>query len=236
MQSFEKNNSQSLLDSALTAIRSKILSGELKAGEYLSPERDLSEQMGISRSSLHQAILELEYQGFVTIIPRRGTVVNDFRKYPTTQSLEALMSSDSLDIEKSLFDDMMDFRLWLERECAAKACENIYRSTYCEMLDIIDDLQEENADIAELMYSFHYKLTQASGNSLYTMVWRGFEPVLKNMISHHYSIKCSDLSQSICLMKTLMTLISEKKPLEAGDCVCELITIGIDVLRERYTE
>lgn len=236
MQSFEKINPQSLLDSALSTIRAKILSGELKVGEFLPPERDLSEQMGISRSSLHQAILELEYQGFVTIIPRRGTVVNDFRKYPTTQSLEALMSNDSLDLDISLFQDMMDFRLWLESECARKACENIFPSTRSEMLDIIDDLQEPDADIAELMYQFHYKLTQASGNSLYVMVWRGFEPVLKAMIEHHYSVKGEDLDESIGLMKQLIDDIDSKESEKAASCVTKIITIGINVLKERYAK
>ena len=234
MQSSENEVSRSLLDTTLLAIRSRIISGELKAGDFLPPERDMAEQYGISRSSLHQAILELEYQGFVTIIPRRGTTVNDFRKYPTTQSLEALMSSDSLDINQSLFEDMMDFRLWLEQECARKACDNIYRSTYCEMLDIIDELGESGADISDLMYSFHYKLTQASGNSLYSMVWRGFEPVLKAMITHHYTVKGGDLGQSICLMKELMGYIEKKEPDLAAKCVADLITIGIDVLRKRY--
>ena len=234
MQSFEKINPHSLLDNALISIRSKILSGELKIGDYLPPEREMAEQMGISRSSLHQAILELEYQGFVTIVPRRGTVVNDFRKYPTTQSLEALMSNDSLDLDISLFQDMMDFRLWLESECARKACEHIYPSTKCEMLDIIDELSEPGADIAELMYQFHYKLTQASGNSLYSMVWRGFEPVLKTMIEHHYSVKGDDLDESISLLKKLMDFIESNDPENASSCVCKIITIGINVLSERY--
>ena len=126
----------SLSASAADALLGKILSGELRPGMRLPSERELADQLGISRSSLHQAILELEYKGFVTIVPRRGTIINDYRKQPTPQSLDALMNYGMLELDKDLFDDMMDFRLWLESECARKACSNIYEKTYNEMLEI----------------------------------------------------------------------------------------------------
>lgn len=235
MQSFNKLSPMSLADRVLQDLKGRILSGELKADEWLPPERDMAEQMGISRSSLHQAILELEYQGFVTIVPRRGTLVNDFRKFPTTQSLEALMSYPSLDLDESIFQDMMDFRLWLEYECARKACKNMFPETRSEMLDIIDELSEPDADIADLMYSFHYKLTQASGNGMYSMVFRGFESVLRAMIEHHFTVRGNDLQQSVDMMKKLIDYIDAGDEDNAGKCVCDLITIGINVLRERYT-
>ena len=234
MSMFEKVSPMSLCESAMQALRSKILSGELKAGEWLPAERDMAEQMGISRSSLHQAILELEYQGFVSIVPRRGTVVCDYRKYPTPQSLGALMSNDSLELDKSLFDDMMDFRLWLESECARCACRNIFSSTLEEMQQIVEELTKPGADVPDLVYSFHYKLTQASGNSLYSMVFRGFEPVLRATIEHHYSVKADDIRESARMRQVLLEHIKNRDEKAAADCVTAIIRQGINVLEERY--
>ena len=234
MQSFEKVSPISLLETVLTTIRAKIIAGELKAGEWLPPERDMAEQMGVSRSSLHQAILELEYQGFVSVIPRRGTVVCDFRKYPTAQSLEALMSNDSLNLEYSLFKDMMEFRLNVESECARLACDNIYDSTLAEMEDILTELSAPDADVADLIYSFHYKLTQASGNSMYSMVFRGFEAVIKNMIAHHFKIRPGDLEEGLTLRRELIALLKEKDAEGAAACVRKAVTQGINVLEMRY--
>lgn len=234
MKEFEKISPISLAQSALTELRSKILSGELKAGEKLPPERDMADQMGISRSSLHQAILELEYQGFVSIVPRRGTFINDFRKYPTPQSLEALMSYDSLELGRDLFDDMMDFRLWLESECARLACTHIYPATLAEMQETVDALMLPGADPGDLIYTFHYKLTQASGNSLYAMVFRGFEKVLRVTIEHHYSVRAEDVLESAAMHGRLLELIRENRPDEASALVCEIIRKGIGVLEERY--
>ena len=114
MNLYENNSAQSISSAFLQELHKQIFSGELHAGDWLPPERDMAEQMGISRGSLHQAILALSHQGFVSIIPRRGTVVNDYRKNPTPQSLSVIMSYDSAELEHSIFADMMDFRVWLE--------------------------------------------------------------------------------------------------------------------------
>lgn len=227
-------NTDSVAAKAAKEILSKILSGELKAGLHLPTEREIAEQMGISRASVHQALLELELQGFVSIIPRHGTVVKDFRKQPTPQSLEALMSSDSLELDRSLFDDMMDTRLWLESECARRACTHIYDSTLSEMRALICDMAKPGADTADIVYRFHYRLVQASGNSLYSMIFRGFEPVLRNMIHHHYSVRPEDIESSAAMRSELLDYIEAKDEDKAADCVCAIIRQGISVLEERY--
>ena len=119
---FTRLNTPTLKQNCTQAIMSKIISGELKPGDRLPPERELAEMMGISRSSVNQSVLELESMGFLNIQPRRGTVVRDYRKYPTPQSLAAIMSYDSVELDHSIFSDMMDFRRLVEMECARLAC------------------------------------------------------------------------------------------------------------------
>ena len=104
----DKTNSQSLTESVVQLFLGKILSGEWKAGDRLSPEREIAAQLGVSRSSVHLAILELAGKGFLESIPRQGTVVCDYRKHPTPGSLPLLMSYGSTDLGKDLFSDMMD--------------------------------------------------------------------------------------------------------------------------------
>ena len=229
-----KTGDSSISSSIAAELLGKILSGELRPGLHLPTEREMAAEMGVSRSSVHQAIVELELQGFVSIVPRHGTIVNDFRKYPTPQSLGALMSSDSLELDRSLFDDMMDTRLWLESECARRACTHIFDSTIDEMQEISRRMVLPGADLTELIYSFHYKLTQASGNSLYAMIFRGFEPVLRKMIAHHYSVRPDDIAVSAAMRLELIDCIRRKDENAAAECVCAIIRQGINVLEERY--
>lgn len=64
----------SLVTLAVEAIRKQILSDELKPGERLIEER-LTEDLGISRPPLREALRLLENEGLVVSRPRRGSFV-----------------------------------------------------------------------------------------------------------------------------------------------------------------
>ncbi len=68
---------QPLPDKIADFIREMIIVGKLKPGEKIS-EVKLAEELRISRTPIREAIRMLESEGFVSIIPRRGTVVSDF--------------------------------------------------------------------------------------------------------------------------------------------------------------
>lgn len=55
---FEKIGATSLTDTIYKSLLGKILSGEWKPGDWFPAERDIAEQMGVSRSSLHHAVLQ----------------------------------------------------------------------------------------------------------------------------------------------------------------------------------
>ncbi|WP_425059658.1 HTH-type transcriptional repressor RspR [Sporomusa carbonis] len=57
-------------------LREAIVNGVLKPGERLM-EIQLAEELGVSRTPVREAIRKLELEGFVVMIPRRGTYVAD---------------------------------------------------------------------------------------------------------------------------------------------------------------
>lgn len=234
MKKFETIDSKSISDTVLATLQGRILSGELKAGEWLPPEREMAEQMGVSRGSLHQAILSLEYQGFVSIVPRRGTVVCDYRKNPTPQSLAAIMSYGSPELDKGIFSDMMDFRMWLEAECARRACSNIYESTLFQMRSIAMNLGKQESDLTEETFRFHYLLTQASGNSVFSMIFRGFEPAVKALTGYRYEVGDTDISLTRQQMLDLVDSIAAKDEDEAENKLRVLLGHGIGQIEARY--
>jgi DNA-binding GntR family transcriptional regulator len=68
---------QPLPDKIADFIRETIIVGKLKPGEKIS-EAKLAEELRISRTPIREAIRMLESEGFVSIIPRRGTIVSNF--------------------------------------------------------------------------------------------------------------------------------------------------------------
>ena len=234
MSGFGKIHAPSLKEICVQQILSKILSGELKTGDRMPAERDLADAMGISRSSVNHGIMELESMGFLTITPRRGTIVNDYRKRPTPQSLAAVMRYSSVEMEQSLFSDLMDTRLLIETECARLACTHIYQSTMEEMRELVDQLAAEPEDPTEIIYQFHYHLTQASGNTIYAMVYRGFETVLRTLIRQHYHVRSENLQEVADMHRNLLDAIAKKDELSAMETARQILTQGISALQERY--
>ena len=67
-----------------------IFSGELKVGDRLPSERELSEQMHISRSMVHTGLEDLERMGFVRMEARRGNYIEDYARHGNFETLMAL--------------------------------------------------------------------------------------------------------------------------------------------------
>ena len=235
MAAFGKISAPSLKEICVQERLAKILSGELKPGDRLPPERELAEVMGISRSSVNHGIMELETMGFLSITPRRGTVVNDYRRRPTPQSLAAVMRYSSAEMEESLFSDLMATRLLIEVESARLACHNFYDTTVEKMRKLVEELAQEPEDPTEILYRFHYLLTAASGNSVYSMIYRGFETVLCTLIRQHYSMRSEDIKESAQLHGQLLDAILRKDEQAAQDLARQILTQGITVLQGRYS-
>ncbi len=66
-----------LRERILETIRDAIISGALKPGEKVA-EPELAERFGISRTPIREAFRQLESEGYLTVIPRKGAVVVSF--------------------------------------------------------------------------------------------------------------------------------------------------------------
>jgi DNA-binding GntR family transcriptional regulator len=65
---------QTLREKILETIRDAILKGTLVPGEKVA-EPELAERFGISRTPIREAFRQLESEGYLTVIPRKGAVV-----------------------------------------------------------------------------------------------------------------------------------------------------------------
>lgn len=71
------DNHLTLREKIVETIRSAIVNGQLQAGTRVA-EPDLADRFGISRTPIREAFRQLESEGFITVIPRKGAVVASF--------------------------------------------------------------------------------------------------------------------------------------------------------------
>jgi DNA-binding GntR family transcriptional regulator len=77
----------SLSKKAYEAIRKSILSGDWKIGEIYN-EKAIAADLGISRTPVREALLELASQGLIIFLPRRGLMVNRFTRRDVDEIFE----------------------------------------------------------------------------------------------------------------------------------------------------
>jgi DNA-binding GntR family transcriptional regulator len=68
------DNHQTLREKIVETIRNAIVNGQLASGTRVA-EPDLADKFGISRTPIREAFRQLESEGFITVIPRKGAIV-----------------------------------------------------------------------------------------------------------------------------------------------------------------
>lgn len=217
-------------------MQGQILSGKLKPGDRLLPERELAAQYGISRGSVNQGILDLERMGFLKIVPRKGTFVEDYLKKATPDTVTAIMGYDSEYISDSLFKDLMDMRILIERECTSLACRNINKDTKKLLLDKNEAIfKADAAEIADALYNYHCCICEISGNAAYLMIFRSFRKMTTKLISIHYE---GGRQMNVCLPEypELTAAIINGDVEEADRRICSILGRASDFLNNLLKE
>ncbi len=209
-------------------MQTQILSGKLKPGDRIPPERALAAQYGISRGSVNQGILDLERMGFLRIVPRKGTFVEDYLKKATPDTVTAIMGYDSEYMSGSLFKDLMEMRILIERECVSLACRRIDKEAKALIREKNDAVFKANAaDIADALYEYHCCICEISGNAAYLMIFRSFRKMMIKLISIHYE---DGRQAMICLPEyaELTEAIAGGNSEKADKVICSILNRGSD--------
>ena len=122
---FQKISSPSLRDLFIEQLEHLILSGKLQVGEKLPPERQLAEMMQVSRAVVNSGISELEKKGFLTVKPRSGTYVADFRRKGTLDTLIAIMNYNGGRMRDQEIRSIFEVRIALDTLAAQLAIDTI---------------------------------------------------------------------------------------------------------------
>jgi GntR family transcriptional regulator, transcriptional repressor for pyruvate dehydrogenase complex len=135
--------------------------GSIAPGAKLPPERELAQQLGVSRASLREAMHELTLKGLLARKPGRGTVV-----LAPSGPLNHLLGN--LDRATRDIREVADFRQVFEPHIAELAATRATPSNLRELHELcdVDAKAMTAADSVERDERFHSGLAHATHNTL----------------------------------------------------------------------
>ncbi len=151
-------------DEAIEKIKSMIVSGALRAGDRLPREADLAAELGLSRSSLREAVRALALINILDVRRGDGTYVTSLE--PAVM-LEALNFIVDFHRDASVLE-FLQVRRILEPAATALAAERMAGHEIDDLRVLLDSLgpQPEVDDLVASDLEFHRRIAACSGNSV----------------------------------------------------------------------
>jgi GntR family transcriptional regulator, transcriptional repressor for pyruvate dehydrogenase complex len=188
-------------DEAILKIKAMIRSGELQPGDRLPPEKELSEALGLSRSSLREAVKALEVIRVLDVRRGDGT-------YVTSLTPDLLLDAMSFVVEMhqdASVLELFEVRRMLEPAAAALAARQSTAADVERLRGLLADVHGTTSvdDLVAHDMVFHRYITQLSGNAYLTQlldtlssatlrarVWRGLseEGTVERTLTEHRAI------------------------------------------------
>lgn len=206
-------------DEAILKIKEMILSGELAPGDRLPPEQQLSERLGLSRSSLREAVKALEVIRVLDVRRGDGTYVT---------SLEPQLLLEAMSFVVDLHDDSSVLEIFavrriLEPAAAALAAGAMTEDTVAALRSEVDavDVSSSMEGLVAHDLAFHKLISESSGNrylaslidglssrTVRARVWRGLtqENAVERTLTEHYAIVDALESGDAELARALVTV------------------------------
>ena len=122
---FKKLSPPSMKNLFVKELENMILSGALKVGDKLPPEREIAKTMGISRAVVNSGINEAAAKGFLRIKPRSGTFVEDYRQSGKLETLISIMNFNDGLLRQNEIKSLLELRTVLDILTIRLIVENI---------------------------------------------------------------------------------------------------------------
>jgi GntR family transcriptional regulator, transcriptional repressor for pyruvate dehydrogenase complex len=181
---------QSLKELFIHEIEKMIIFDKFKKGERLPTERELASKMGVSRSVVNAGILDLASKGFLRVVPRKGTFVNDYRTEGTLAIFGTLLRHLGEEMDPELFLNANSARRSLEVECARCAAA-LRTEADIGILDGLMKAATATEDVKELIainVDFHHQIAMASRNMVLCILLNAFKDIVKQVLEYFYQI------------------------------------------------
>jgi len=202
-----------------------IIESNLKYGDLLPTEKELSRKLGVSRTAIREALKVIETLGIIETKHGVGRFVRNFNYEAILKNLPY-----NLKLDINAFRDIFEVRLCLESWFIAKDINKYTSSDINELKELLDNMEEqirsnvEEEHLVSMHSTFHTLLYKNSQNKLLIDLIRMFSTIQRNLVLKH-RYKTKDRLQFVKLHLMII------KAIEAKDSY-----LAQKMLREHFAE
>lgn len=181
--------SQSPAGFAEEYIVESIWSGRFPPGTILPAERELSELIGVTRTTLREVLQRLARDGWLTIQHGKPTKVNNYWETCGLNILETLARLDQ-DGQPQLLDNLLSARTNLSAVFIRAAFRQNPQNAR-EIIERFRTVGDDGVEFAQHDYQMHRDLAFASNNPVYVLMMNGFKTIYARIGGQFFSNQSS---------------------------------------------
>ncbi|MDD3521025.1 MAG: FadR/GntR family transcriptional regulator [Actinomycetota bacterium] len=155
-----------VIDQIIDKIANLIEEGYLKPGDFLPGERILAEKLGVSRTSLRQALKALDFLGILEIAPGKKTFIKNSSSEMLRNPFRFIKAFHSIKIE-----EILETRRIIEEGLVQIAAKKIKKGDIEKINDLLKKCEENLDNTDEFVFSefkFHQCIFNIADNKILT--------------------------------------------------------------------
>ena len=164
----------SVVDAAFDELRSRILRGVLKPGDRLPTEQELSRGLGVSRSTVREALNRLASARLINIQHGGSKTVLDYREHAGLEVVPALVEGSAAGMGPGIVRSVTELRSIIAPDAARMAAARRSDEDLAELRSAAEAMQQADLPLDEITVAcmeFWKKLVMASGNLAYRLAF-----------------------------------------------------------------
>lgn len=228
---FTKIEPPGLLRKIVDQVKQNIASGNLKKGDKLPSERQMSEMFGLSRATIREAIKALNTLGIIECSHGSGNYISSNLSNSLTEPLSIMFM-----LEGGHPGHTLELRRAIEFAAAGSAARNIEETELARLralCDCIEASTDEN-EKARYDFQFHREIARASGNPLLIVLLNAVETLISEHVHDARASILKDNSKEDIINRQhrdIVDALSRSSPEEAEKAVLA----HIELIRENMT-
>lgn len=206
----------------------RISRGELVPGQRLPGERQLAEQLNVSRVSVRAALQKLKTQGFLAAVQGGGT-----RIVSSAGAMDAALTEMVRVKVENLFD-LVEIRIALETWAARRAAERGSDEDIAAIGRIVSMMDKPGRNRTADDFDFHVAIGRAACSPVYLHVLSTIRETLGQMVEFHHSPPFAEGQEELMLNhhRAIHDAIARRDP----DAAAEAIRRHLSWVLERYQQ